>query len=308
MATAAHDVRIAERHRLWAASRRVVAVVVKPRWGWLGIGLIAVGLGLVYLLVAAWPAIVDATTKQTAPPPKPHAVHWLGWSFVPTTDSALLLLVVLVSALGSYVHAATSFADYAGNKKLNTGWLWWYLLRVFIGSSLAILFYFALRGGFFTAGSNSDDINPYGVAALAGVVGLFSKQATDKLREIFDTAFRVREGHGDDARSDSIVNARPVLVGVAPPKLTADTVELLLRGSGFGPDSVVSVLHSNGDAVPRTATYVDPTTLRVKVEEQDVAAAGAIRIQVHNPPPGGGTSDPLQVEVDDAAPAAGGGE
>jgi len=55
----------------------------------------------------------------------------------------------------------------------------------------------------------------------AGLVGLFSKQGTDKLREIFDTAFRVAPGYGDDARSDSIVNPVPHLERSEPPRLTA---------------------------------------------------------------------------------------
>lgn len=303
MATAAHDVPIREEDRHWRVSPQLVARLARPRWAWLGIGLMAVGLVLIYLLVTAWPAIVDASQQAQ----RPHAIHWFGGSFTPTLDSALLLLVVLVSALGSYVHAATSFADYYGNRKLHASWLWWYLLRVFIGCSLALLFYFALRGGFFSAGSSSKDVNPYGIAALAGLVGLFSKQATDKLRELFDTAFRVRAGDGDDARADSIVNPKPVLVAVEPPRLTADTIDLVLRGSGFTAESVVRVLQPNGDTVPRQATFRDASTLSLRLEQADVSAPGLVRLSVHTPPPGGGTTDPIQVEVVEPADGAGSG-
>jgi hypothetical protein len=48
----------------------------------------------------------------------------------------------------------------------------------------------AVRGGLLAAQASADAVNPYGVAALAGLVGMFSKQATDKLREVFDTLFR----------------------------------------------------------------------------------------------------------------------
>jgi hypothetical protein len=256
----------------------------------------ALGGVVIYLLVAAWPAVIAAT--GTAPTPTKTNIHWFGWSYKPTTDSALLILVVLVSALGSYVHAATSFADFVGNRKLSTSWTWWYLLRLFIGVSLAIIFYFALRGGFITSSGGSKEISPYGVAALAGLVGLFSKQATDKLREIFDTAFHVRPGYGDDARGDSIANPRPVLVAAEPPKLTTNqAIALVLRGSGFASDSVVRVLQLSGEALPRNTTFVDEGALRVELDPADVAAAGRIRFSVYTPPPGGGTSDPLELEI-----------
>jgi hypothetical protein len=273
-----------------------------PGASWLGLFLMALGGLLIYLLIAAWPAIVAVT----GPKPSTKTIHWFGLVYQPTGDSAFLILVVLVSALGSYVHAATSFADFVGNRKLSTSWTWWYLLRVFIGISLALLFYFALRGGIITASSDQNAISPYGVAALSGLVGLFSKQATDKLREIFDTAFHVRAGYGDDARGDSIANPRPVLVAAEPPKLTTNQViALVLRGSGFANDSVVRVLQQSGEALPRNTTFVDEGALRVELDPADVAAAGRIRFTVFTPPPGGGTSEPLELEItDDSGSAA----
>ena len=48
-------------------------------------------------------------------------------------DVRWLLLVMVVSALGSFVHSAASFADYVGNQRINKSWVWYYLLRVPIG-------------------------------------------------------------------------------------------------------------------------------------------------------------------------------
>ncbi|MGB9181086.1 MAG: hypothetical protein WCB68_17775, partial [Pyrinomonadaceae bacterium] len=42
-------------------------------------------------------------------------------------EERLLLLVIAAGALGSYVHAATSFADYVGNRKFTSSWTWWYV-------------------------------------------------------------------------------------------------------------------------------------------------------------------------------------
>lgn len=281
---------VRQRRLAWIA--RWIALLA-PGWAWLGVLLMAAGFTLIYLMITSWPAAIGATGKSD----QQLRIHWFGWTFHPSRDAALLLIVVLASALGSYVHAATSFADFAGNRKLSASWTWWYLLRVFIGSSLAVLFYFAVRGGFMT-GSDNSSINPYGTAALAGLVGLFSKQATDKLREIFDTAFRVRPGYGDDARGDGIANPQPMLIAADPPKLTAtQTLSLALHGSGFTATSVARVTRPTGAVLPLSTTFVDGTTLRVQLEPADVAGPGILDLSVYTPPPGGGTSPVLALEI-----------
>jgi hypothetical protein len=203
-----------------AAERGNFSVKLRA-WAWvagLGVLLLAIGVALLSVLIAMWPIVVDATARPSG---QERTFEWLGFTYHLTADAALLLLVVLVSALGSFVHAATSFADYVGNRQLKISWVWWYLLRVLVGSALALLFYFAVRGGFFANDSSSADVNPYGIAAISGLVGLFSKQATDKLREVFDTAFRVNDGNGDGARDDSLATAGPT--PDTPPVVTTTT-------------------------------------------------------------------------------------
>jgi hypothetical protein len=49
----------------------------------------------------------------------------------------------------------------------------------------------ALRhGGLIAGSSGAGDLGPYGVTALPGLAGMFSKQATDKLREVFENLFK----------------------------------------------------------------------------------------------------------------------
>jgi hypothetical protein len=177
--------------------------------------------------------------------------------------------------------------------------MWWYLLRVFVGSSLAVLFYFAIRGGFLGAATNSAEINPYGIAALAGLVGLFSKQGTDKLREIFDTAFRTAPGYGDDARGDSIVNPVPHLEGAEPARLTSRDLVVTLVGSGFVEGSTVRVAQMGGSDVPRQVKLLGPQRLRVTLDADDVGVPGHLLFTVVNPAPGGGASRALPVPVDE---------
>src|SRR5262249_4161268 len=54
-----------------------------------------------------------------------------------------------------------------------------------------------IRGGLIIPnGSTEPQINPYGIAGLTALVGMFAKQATDKLAEIFDTLFRSNKNQG----------------------------------------------------------------------------------------------------------------
>jgi hypothetical protein len=105
----------------------------------------------------------------------------------------VLLLVLLAGALGGFLHAARSYTEFLGNERLKRSWAWWYFLAPFTGAILALVVYAAVRGGFLAinAGSNTktSDLNPYGIAWLAAVVGLFSKDATTKLGELFKTLF-----------------------------------------------------------------------------------------------------------------------
>ncbi|MGW5473987.1 hypothetical protein [Streptomyces chartreusis] len=180
-------------------NRRLSAVAVAA----LGVLLFAEALVLCVLLVSLWPVLIELVEA----PGEPSAtLRWAplglrGWDM--TADAAMLIAVMISSALGSFVHAATSFATYVGNRRLYGSWLWWYLLRAAIGVALALLVYFLLRGGLFAGSSTTGATNPYGFSGIAGLCGLFSKQATDKLREICDTVLSTR-GDGDRDRRDKL--------------------------------------------------------------------------------------------------------
>jgi hypothetical protein len=115
-------------------------------------------------------------------------------------DSRLILIAALSALLGSFIHSATSFASYLGTQKLPRAWVGWYVLRPVIGMALGIVFYFILRAGLVTTESAAA-VNAFGVAAVSALAGMFSKQATDKLEEIFDG---VIASHKDSAHSDKL--------------------------------------------------------------------------------------------------------
>jgi hypothetical protein len=133
----------------------------------------------------------------------------------------LLWLVLLAGALGSFLHTAQSYSDYIGNRTLKSSWAWWYSLRPFIGAGLALVFYAAVRGGVMAVTTGTDtkasELNPFGIVSVAAMVGMFSKAATQKLGEVFDTLFK----------SDTAKQAKDKLSGTTnssqPAKPASDT-------------------------------------------------------------------------------------
>ena len=115
-------------------------------------------------------------------------------------DARLILIAALSALLGSFVHSATSFATYLGNHKLLRAWVGWYVLRPVIGMALGLVFYFLLRAGLVTTESAAA-VNEFGVAAVSALAGMFSKQAADKLEEVFDG---VLASPKDAGRSDKL--------------------------------------------------------------------------------------------------------
>jgi uncharacterized membrane protein YeaQ/YmgE (transglycosylase-associated protein family) len=193
-----------------------------------------------------------------------------------TFDERLLLLVIIVGMLGAFVHGATSLADYLGNNSFNKNWTWFYLLRPAIGMALALVFYFAIRGGFLSTTGGAKDINPYGIAALAGMVGMFSKQATDKLAEIFGTLFR---SGGDDRRADSLNGSTAGALTLDPPSAVAGgpAFTLNVTGTGFVNGATINI-----DDKPLTTTFVSDTKLSAQISQETIANASTLKVSVIN--------------------------
>jgi len=184
----------------------------------IGIYQVVLALLLMAVLFVLWP---ERTSKGDLAW-VPLTLEIGDWKRPVGDDARLILVVLCTGALGSYVHAATSFASYVGNNRLVLTWAWWYVLRPFIGMALALIFYFVVRGGLLSTGAASNELSVFGVAAVAGLVGMFSKQATDKLRELFDNLFRTEQGKGDDARADKLgANVKVTSVMIERRKIAA---------------------------------------------------------------------------------------
>lgn len=152
------------------------------------------------------PQQIDSTTgpaKDTSPAPSPSAsvqpgkVAAFGRTFEVWDEVRLLWIVILAGALGSLIHAMRSVYWYVGNRNLVKSWLAKYFVMPFTGSALAVMFYFVIRGGFFSPQSNFSQTSPFGFAALSAMVGLFSEQAVLKLKQVAETILSKPESGAD---------------------------------------------------------------------------------------------------------------
>lgn len=242
----------------------------------IGVALALVGIGLIASILEIWPTVDRGKASETK---EVGATLFLGVHTIKLTQSTgLFLLAVLAGALGAYIHTVTSFVTYVGNRTLRASWLWWYGLRMLVGATLALLLYFAFRGGLLTAQGSTQAVNPYGVAALSGLAGLFSKQATDKLKEVFDVFFRTSAGQGDETRADK-VEGGPVIKELVPNEVSVgETPELRVLGSGFESGAAVLV----GDQ-ERPTDFVTADELKTMLQASDTQTAGSLGIRVKNP-------------------------
>jgi hypothetical protein len=249
-----------------------------------------------YFLVATWPVLDPDHSGHYSN----FTVFWWTPAATLSTDLRLFVTVVVSGALGSLIHCVTSFADYVGNRRLSRSWVWWLILRTPIGIALALLFYLVLRGGLIVPslpGGETNEhpaavLNPYGLAAIAAMAGMFSKQATDKLREIFDTLFRTSE---PVERADPLAQAIPVISSAEPAKLkVGGSTDIALVGYNFHPNCTASV---NGK--DRNAKWISTTRLALTLLPEDVSAKGELRVKVHSPDARGGDSPEFTIPVED---------
>jgi hypothetical protein len=170
---------------------------------------------------------LDRTTKRLLAATSPTVETKLVKDLSREID--LLWLVLLAGAFGSCLHMAQSFSDFSGNRTLKSSWVWWYSLLPFVGAGLSVIIYAALRGGIITVGSiptvKASDLNPFGLVAAGALAGMFSKAATTKLGEVFDTLFQSSKGQQmkDPLRPDSQGSSQPPKPGTAGGSAPAPT-------------------------------------------------------------------------------------
>jgi hypothetical protein len=161
--------------------------------------LILAAILLLYGLVRFWPPPAPATESAATSSP----VTFLFWTLSVSDEVRLILIVAMAGALGSLVHALRSIYWYIGNRELVMSWLVMYMLLPFVGSTLALVFYFVIRGGFFSPEATIEQTSPFGFAGLGALVGMFSEQAVLKLKEVAETLLSKPQQGKDPAASET---------------------------------------------------------------------------------------------------------
>jgi hypothetical protein len=225
----------------------------------------------------------SAPTPRKRELPDPEVIYFFRGRLPATIylETRLLLLVMLAGALGSLMHSLRSLYWYTGNRMMVWSWVGFYLLLPLTGAMLAVIFYFVVRGGFFSPQASFENTSPFGFAALSALVGLFSPQATLKLKEIAETIF-TKPGRGEDSKTQTAGGDAAASAPTLNPLTSAagnvkGGEKLTIGGTGFASGVVVKF-----GGQPAVVTSSSGTTIEVVTPASAVGPA-AVDIEVTNP-------------------------
>lgn len=176
---------------------------------------VAIGVLSVYLLVTKWPDNVMAVRVESKLDSLSRQIQELraGTQAVDTVDAGepksaageemkkprigsdekFFLIAIFGGMLGGAAHGLSSLMNFRGNRRLFRSWSLWYFGLPILGGMMSIIFFMVLQAGLIANSALSQTVNPYGVAALSALVGLFTDEATRKLAEVFKTLFATKE-------------------------------------------------------------------------------------------------------------------
>ncbi|GAA4233274.1 hypothetical protein GCM10022254_35380 [Actinomadura meridiana] len=235
---------------------------------------------LVIVLVQVWPPGPRVTADgHTELDPVSKTVHLPGWSPTVSRETSLFIVVMAAGALGAIAHVLRSFYWYVGNRALRRSWLMMYLLLPFIGALFGLVVYLVVRGGLTSPLGGASDVNPYGVAAIAALVGQFSRETAEKFRAVFSTLLAPARTGRDHALAPAVTEMEPV-------RGPAGT-EVTLHGTGLGSATGVRF----GGA---WASVTDVTDTLVRTTVPAGAASGFLIVQT----PGGPAASPEPFTVE----------
>ncbi len=114
------------------------------------------------------------------------------------------LIMIFAAAAGSSITTILGFLEHASEKRdFSVAYAPWYVARPLMGMLLGLVFYALIRAGLLLTVPPSEhpgttQLNEWGIAGIGALVGLFSKNAVEKLREVFSTMFSTRKASSDD--------------------------------------------------------------------------------------------------------------
>ncbi|MEW2354470.1 IPT/TIG domain-containing protein [Spirillospora sp. NPDC029432] len=234
---------------------------------------------LLTLLVQAWPPAPQiAPDGRPEAPAKSVALRLFGWRPVIGREASFFVIVMAAGALGAVVHALRSLYWYVGNRSLRRSWLMMYLLLPVTGALFGLIVYLVLRGGLTSPAGGFTEVNPYGMAAIAALVGLFSQETAEKLRAVFQTLLSPAKAGRDQALP-------PRVHAVEPAGAPVGSV-VIVRGVGLGSASAVRF----GAA---EAAVTDVTDTRLQTTVPPGASTGRLVVTT----PAGSATSPADFTV-----------
>jgi len=141
--------------------------------------LLLLGLASLVGLLWMWPI----AERLSAPTGTDEPVRWFGPDFDATATTSLLILGVFAATAGSVVVEVIIFGLRAGNRTLEPGWEYWYLLRPIAAALLGLLFLLAVRTGLIASGPAQPNLTPnlMVLVTAAGLAGLFTDRVMQQM-------------------------------------------------------------------------------------------------------------------------------
>lgn len=167
----------------------------------IALGVYMAVLGAIALAIVPWAwslatrMVAGAAAGKSAGTSK--AAHFLWFTFTPSADFTLLIVVMVMALVGSVAVSLLTFGNRAGHKTLEDGFTWWYMTRPITAVGIGVLFYMTVVAGFFNQSAADGRTALAVAAAVGGLAGLFTDQVLQKMRGVLgQTRF-------DEASSDA---------------------------------------------------------------------------------------------------------
>jgi hypothetical protein len=191
-------------------------------------------------------------------------------------DRTMVVMVLFAGALGGLVHALRSFYWYVGEGKLLWNWVGMYVVLPWSSAALGFVFYLVIRAGLYQPSAGTS----YLLVGLAALVGMFSRQAAEKLKDIGEGIFtKASQGSDQAPPSNAPTSATaPAITAVTPSSgPTMGGTVVTITGTGFAGPSKVRF----GPTMSPHVTDVDAST--VKAVTPPASALGSVDVGVAGP-------------------------
>jgi hypothetical protein len=99
---------------------------------------------------------------------------------------------------------------------------------------MALIFYLVLRAGLVSTQGGAADLSPFGVEAIGALVGMFSSEAAEKLRDVFETLL-TKAPQGKDHTAPQLAT-----ISAITPTHGTPSSEVTITGTGLAGATAVS--------------------------------------------------------------------